>query len=106
MPPGLRRLWGPDALAPADLLDRLPSVSPLPWPRWVWVADADAGLGEELAARGVAAGEGPRCLPDPGPCAAAVALLAVPRLAAGGDDPAGLVPLYLPAVPGYRPYPG
>ncbi|PZN08781.1 MAG: hypothetical protein DIU69_09555, partial [Bacillota bacterium] len=99
-----RRLWGPEALPPAELLPRFPEIAPVPLGRWWWMAAGDTGLWEALAASGE--GEPPRRVEDPGPCAAAVCLLAAPRLAAGGDDPALLAPLYLPAVPGYRPYGG
>lgn len=44
-------------------------------------------------------------LPDPGAVPVAVARLALPRLAAGGDDPATLAPVYLPAGSTFRPYP-
>ncbi|WPD19317.1 tRNA (adenosine(37)-N6)-threonylcarbamoyltransferase complex dimerization subunit type 1 TsaB [Thermaerobacter composti] len=45
-------------------------------------------------------------VPDPGAVPVAVARLARRRLEAGGDDPATLVPLYLPAGSTFRPYPG
>lgn len=109
LPPGSgaaapRRLWGPEALPAAELLQRLSGIAPEPLGRWWWMAAGDTGLWEALAAGGE--GAPPRRVEDPGPCPAAVCLLAAPRLAAGGDDPALLVPLYLPAVPGYRPYAG
>ncbi|HEY8393467.1 MAG TPA: tRNA (adenosine(37)-N6)-threonylcarbamoyltransferase complex dimerization subunit type 1 TsaB [Thermaerobacter sp.] len=99
-----RRLWGPEAVPPAELLRRLPEIAPQPLTAWWWMAAGDTGLWEALEAAGGGDGAGPRRLADPGPCAAAVCLLAMPRLAAGGDDPALLGPVYLPAVPGYRPY--
>ncbi|HEY8489018.1 MAG TPA: hypothetical protein VIL38_08100 [Thermaerobacter sp.] len=75
------------------------------------VVDPDhrAALGLEGAAAdrqpGPVGPAGPVVVADPGAVPLAVARLAAPRLAAGGDDPALLAPLYLPAGSTFRPYP-
>lgn len=104
-PTGIRRLWGPEALAPAALVRRWLSGQGTPGHRWVWVAGEDTGLWAEWEAQGLARAGAPRRRSDPGPCAEAVARLALDRLAAGGDDPAAVRPVYLPGTPGYRLYP-
>ncbi|ADU50392.1 peptidase M22 glycoprotease [Thermaerobacter marianensis DSM 12885] len=64
--------------------------------------EGEAAAGQSLHRRGPAVA----LVPDPGAVPVAVARLALPRLAAGGDDPATLAPLYLPAGSTFRPYPG